>query len=184
MTPSNGQHAQATGHYHRRRPLWLRALHRGGQVWQRLGLPLAQLDADQLLEAARQRTGLDDFGAIPVREPLQLLLHSCAHEARLTAVGRLAVAQDAVQLLRSTSNTTPFLPRMSRSPPQFPVSRGRDQISPPHVAGMLTGCAPAGPWATSSTGPSRSIQAYHTLLIQATCISHRSRPRCIGAAPP
>jgi hypothetical protein len=99
MTPSNGQHAQATGHYHPRRPLWLRALHRGGQVWQRLGLPLAQLNADQLLEAARQRTGLDDFGAIPVREPLQLLLHSCAHEARLTAVGRLAVAQDAVQLL-------------------------------------------------------------------------------------
>jgi hypothetical protein len=33
MTPGNGQHAHATGHYHPRRPLWLRALHRGGQVW-------------------------------------------------------------------------------------------------------------------------------------------------------
>jgi hypothetical protein len=99
MTSGNGQHAQATGHYHPRQPWWLRAVNRGGQVWHRLGLPLARLDADQVLEAACQRTGLDDFGAIPVREPLQLLLHSCAHEARLTAVGRLAVAQDVVQLL-------------------------------------------------------------------------------------
>ena len=72
MTPGNGQHVHATGHYHPRRPLWLRALNLGGHVWQRLGMPLVRLNADQLLEAACQHTGLHDFGTIPFRESLQL----------------------------------------------------------------------------------------------------------------
>src|SRR5215813_844210 len=32
---------------------------------------------------------------------------------------------------RSISTTTPFFPSSSRSPPHLPVSRGRDQKSPP-----------------------------------------------------
>src|SRR5262245_9157950 len=99
MSPRHGPQGQTTGHYHPRRPLWLRALNVGGQVWQRLSLPQVRLDADQLLEAACQRTGLHDFGAIPLQEPLQLLLDSCEHEARLNVLGRLAVRQDVLQLL-------------------------------------------------------------------------------------
>ena len=40
---------------------------------------------------------------------------------------------------RSTSSTTPFFPSSSRSPPQLPVSRGRDQKSPPQVGGDVHG---------------------------------------------
>src|SRR5262249_35852950 len=43
--------------------------------------------------------------------------------------------------VRSTSSTTPFLPRPSRSPNQLPVSRGRSQKLPPHVGGTSMGCA-------------------------------------------
>src|SRR5262249_40320918 len=43
--------------------------------------------------------------------------------------------------VRSTSSTTPFLPRSSRSPNQLPVSRGRSQKLPPHVGGTSMGCA-------------------------------------------
>jgi hypothetical protein len=38
---------------------------------------------------------------------------------------------------RSASNTTPFFPNSSRNPSRSPVSRGRDEMSPPHV-GVLT----------------------------------------------
>ena len=98
-TSSNGQHVHTTGHYHPRRPLWLRALNLGGHVWQRLGMPLVRLNADQLLDAACQHTGLSDFGTIPFQESLQLLLQSCEHEARLNVLGRLAVGKDTLRLL-------------------------------------------------------------------------------------
>ena len=99
MTSSDGQHAHATGHYHPRRPLWLRTLNLGGHVLQRLGISLGKFNMDQLLGAACQRTGLHDFGTIPFRESLQLLLQSCEHEARLNVLGRLAVGQDTLRLL-------------------------------------------------------------------------------------
>jgi hypothetical protein len=99
MTSSNGQYVHAPGHYHPRRPLWLRALNLGGHVWQRLGMPLVRLNADQLLDAACQHTGLYDFGTIPFQESLQLLLQSCEHEARLNVLGRLAVGKDTLRLL-------------------------------------------------------------------------------------
>jgi len=99
MTSSDGQHAHATGHYHPHQPLWLRALNLGGHVWQRLGMPLGKFNVDQLLDTACRHTGLHDFGTIPFRESLQLLLQSCEHEARLNVLGRLAVGQDTLRLL-------------------------------------------------------------------------------------
>src|SRR5262249_46090963 len=57
----------------------------------------------------------------------------------------------------STSSTTPFFAISSRKPPQLPVSRGRDQRSPPHVSGVSIGCASAAADAASST-PSVAIQ--------------------------
>jgi hypothetical protein len=60
---------------------------------------------------------------------------------------------------RSRSSTTPFFPSSSRSPPQLPVSRGRDQKSPPHVGGMSTGCARVGPAMTNRSRPRTVAQA-------------------------
>src|SRR5215475_9027906 len=60
------------------------------------------------------------------------------------------------------STTTPFFPSSSRSPPQLPVSRGRDQKSPPQVGGISTGCACVGPTMTSRTIPRTSSHAQGT----------------------
>jgi hypothetical protein len=87
--------------YYPHQPLWLRAVNTGGHVLQRLGFPLGQFDRTKLMEAACQLTGLHDFGTIPFQEPLQLLLHSCEHEAQLNICGRMAVRHDILRLLRN-----------------------------------------------------------------------------------
>ena len=43
---------------------------------------------DAVLEAAAKQAGLDDFGDDTYREPLEVLAHSVANEARLSAFGR------------------------------------------------------------------------------------------------
>ena len=48
------------------------------------------LNAEQLLDAASQQTGLSDFGDPAFREPLQVLLHSLETEAALNAIGAAA----------------------------------------------------------------------------------------------
>ena len=93
--------SQAASTYSPHRPLWLRAVNRGGHVLQRLGLSFGPFDVPRLLETACRQTGLHDFGAIPVQEPLQLLLHSCEHEAQLNLCGRMAVRHDLLRLLRN-----------------------------------------------------------------------------------
>lgn len=45
-------------------------------------------EQESILETARQRTGLDDFGDPRFREPLRRLLDSLEHEARLSEAGR------------------------------------------------------------------------------------------------
>ena len=93
--------SQTASTYSLHQPLWLRAVNAGGDVLHRLGLSFGHLDGPKFMEAACQQTGLHDFGTIPFQEPLQLLLHSCAHEAQLTLCGRLAVRYDVLRLLRN-----------------------------------------------------------------------------------
>lgn len=52
--------------------------------------PPTTFDPDALLAEARRRTGLDDFGDPLFREPMERLLFSLEHEARLTDAGRAA----------------------------------------------------------------------------------------------
>jgi hypothetical protein len=63
------------------------------------GLPKVALDEHTLLEAARRRTGLSDFGGEEFREALRLLLQDYDVEARLTPLGRLVARGDTVSLL-------------------------------------------------------------------------------------
>jgi hypothetical protein len=93
--------SQATPTYYPHRPLWLRAVNTGGDILQRLGLSFGQFDVTRLMETACRQTGLHDFGTIPFQEPLQLLLHSCAHEAHLNLCGQMAVRHDILRLLRN-----------------------------------------------------------------------------------
>src|SRR5262249_46390405 len=57
------------------------------------------LTADQLIELARRRTGLTEFGETPFRRPLQHLLQACFEEADLSLVGRIATRWDMVRFL-------------------------------------------------------------------------------------
>lgn len=58
-------------------------------------------DADGLMEAARQRTGLDGFGEPDLRARLALLLEAIEHDAPPSAFGRIALSSLFLQLLES-----------------------------------------------------------------------------------
>lgn len=60
---------------------------------------LVTLDADSLLDAARQATGLDDLGDDGWREPFGVLLDAIAREARLNTVGRLVTRAELIRVL-------------------------------------------------------------------------------------
>lgn len=78
-----------------------RALNSGGRVIGRTGLALVRLDEEQLLDDARRRTRLEDFGDPGFREALRRLLHSYESEAQLSLLGRIAARQDTTRLLAS-----------------------------------------------------------------------------------
>jgi hypothetical protein len=63
------------------------------------GILRRPLDADALLALARRRSGLRDFGDLSFVDPLRRLLASCAAEASLSLVGRMATRWDAVRFL-------------------------------------------------------------------------------------
>lgn len=66
--------------------------------WPR-AINFAALDADVLVAAAIRSQGLQDFGPLNFREPLQRLLISYREEARLSTFGRLAARWDCLRLL-------------------------------------------------------------------------------------
>ena len=79
-------------------PLWFRVLNRvwdGGRV---LGIK-PSLDKDKLIRAARKQTGLHDLGKDFWDEPLDRLIHSLNHEARLHPIGIFISQKRMVNLL-------------------------------------------------------------------------------------
>src|SRR5688572_18245858 len=54
------------------------------------------MDAEQLVDAARQRTGLSDFGADTWQEGLEVLLKSVEQDADLTPMGHDVLADQFV----------------------------------------------------------------------------------------
>ncbi|MCB9595501.1 MAG: sulfotransferase [Sandaracinaceae bacterium] len=77
------------------RPYRPRAIALANRVLPRLG----RLERDALLDAARARTGLDDFGPDDFLEPLDVLLDSIAAEARLSPVGHLVTRERLIGVL-------------------------------------------------------------------------------------
>src|SRR6266700_400384 len=77
----------------------VQVVNRLGRTLNSLGLPPVRLDDEALLETARQRTQLDDFGTQDFREPLRRLLSSLEHEARLSWLGRILARHDFCALL-------------------------------------------------------------------------------------
>ncbi len=58
-----------------------------------------EITRERLIDSARRRTGLDDFGTFSFQEPLRRLIDSMETEAGLNTVGRLAAREDLVRLL-------------------------------------------------------------------------------------
>jgi hypothetical protein len=81
------------------RPHLARTINAGGRVLGRLGAFRGKLAERELLEEARRKTGLADFGDQTFREPLRRLLESMEAEARLNPLGRVAARQDLIRLL-------------------------------------------------------------------------------------
>lgn len=79
-----------------RSPL-VRAINAGGRLLGRWAA--SPLRAEELIRAARRKTGLEDFGHPPFGDALQRLVESMETEARLNPMGRMATRYDLTHLL-------------------------------------------------------------------------------------
>ena len=62
---------------------------------------VAPLEPDELIETAKQNTGLSDFGPDDWREGFEVFLKACEEEAELHFHGRLWTRQDVLQFLET-----------------------------------------------------------------------------------
>ena len=83
------------------------------RVADRLGLFRRPVPLEKLIDLARRRSGLDDFGEWSFEEPLAVLLRSYYEEANLSAFGRIAVRWD---MLRFLSNLLRLRDEEKRNP--------------------------------------------------------------------
>lgn len=115
----------------RSRPAWVRALNALG----RAGPDLPRLDAETLLDAARRRTRLDDFGDGDFREPLGILCRALDDEAELTLLGRLLARHELGTLLESRLRVVdtlvrhPEIEKQEIRAPLFVTGSGRSGTS-------------------------------------------------------
>jgi hypothetical protein len=65
----------------------------------RLGILERPFTPEQLMVSAERRTGLNDFGGLDIRGPLERLLHATMTEAGLNLIGRFATRWDVLRFL-------------------------------------------------------------------------------------
>jgi hypothetical protein len=82
-----------------RAPRLIRALNRSGAALEKIGVRSTSPSASKLIETAKRRCRLDDFGEGDFSEPLSHLLESCYREARLNVIGKMALRGDIVRIL-------------------------------------------------------------------------------------
>ncbi len=84
------------------RPLLpVRLLNGCGALLERTRIPATRALAPDLIESAKRRCRLDDFGEGEFFEGLSRLLESCHSEARLNLIGKIALRTDVLQTLCS-----------------------------------------------------------------------------------
>ncbi len=104
-------------------PLGARAINALGRPVMRL-LPNLSLREESLFAAARDQTGLDDFGDDSFREGLRRLLSSLESEADLTPIGRIIARGEIVQGLVNRLEMNDWRsrhPEIDREPIEAPV---------------------------------------------------------------
>src|SRR5260370_36250276 len=74
------------------RPLFpFRLLNGCGVLLEKTGIPPTPFRAVDLIEGAKRRSGLDDFGVGDFFEGISRLLEPCHRESRLNLIGRIAL---------------------------------------------------------------------------------------------
>src|SRR6266567_9338746 len=82
------------------RPLLpIRLLNGCGVLLEKARIPFCGAHAVDLIETAKRRCGLDDFGDGDFFEALSRLLESCQDEARLNLIGKIALKTDVLETL-------------------------------------------------------------------------------------
>src|ERR1051326_3199928 len=83
----------------RRPQLPVRLFNGFGALLEKSRIPPTRLLASDLIESAKSRSSLDDFGEGDFSEALSRLLESCQEEARLNLIGRIALKTDVLETL-------------------------------------------------------------------------------------
>jgi hypothetical protein len=91
------QSAASIDHFRPR--IAIRALNRFGAMLN--GKVSRRIPPEELIETAKGRANLDDFGDGDFREPLGRLLESCWRDARLNVIGNIALRSDVLRILRN-----------------------------------------------------------------------------------
>src|SRR5438093_10875880 len=79
----------------------VRLLNGCGALLEKTRIPCACAHATDLIETAKRRCRLDDFGEGEFFDALSRLLESCHSEARLNLIGKIALRTDVLQTLCS-----------------------------------------------------------------------------------
>ena len=109
---------------------------------------MSQWNPDQLVREARAVDGLNEFGDDSYRLPLEKLLHSLEHEARLNAIGEAVLRQRLVDILATRLRVTEWLRR-------HPEIRDEEIVAPLVIVGLPR---------TGTTMLHRTIAADHRMV--------------------
>jgi hypothetical protein len=82
-----------------RLPGVVRLFNKSDSALRTLGIRWGAWTPAKLIEAAKRRAGLDDFGGGEFFEPLSRLVESCHRDAKLSAVGKIALRSDLIRTL-------------------------------------------------------------------------------------
>src|SRR5207237_7349777 len=80
----------------------VRLLNGCGALLEKTRIPRSPLRAVDLIETAKRRCGLDDFGRGDFFEAISRLLESCHRESRLNLIGRIALRSELLLSLCSS----------------------------------------------------------------------------------
>jgi len=70
-----------------------------GALLEKMRIPRTRMFATDLIEAAKRRCGLDDFGDGEFSDALSRLLDSCQDEAQLNLIGKIVLKMDVLETL-------------------------------------------------------------------------------------
>jgi hypothetical protein len=79
----------------------VRLLNGCGALLDKSPIPRTPLRAVDVIETAKRRCGLDDFGGGDFFEGISRLLDSCQREAQLNLIGRIVLRADLIRILCS-----------------------------------------------------------------------------------